>query len=205
MDNENTILTALIAAISTVIVGLMSLYASQKDTGTPSQKEIYKSALTNVWEPLDRILSYQSITATANIVHKIETIISDNYLMIPPEFIKEFGILKQKDNIQESDFTKLRIITASYFNWMRKHLGYPSDRKKIKIEFTPRSRRDILLTTIGYGMLLFTISIVTIMTLLSVMMLYEKKQLASTDYLIIAAALLGVISMFHLTINQPKR
>ena len=205
MNTDNPVLAAIIAATSAVIVGFINLLSSKKDTAIPSQKEIYSSALNTVWEPLDKLFTLHSATSPQDKLHQIDTIISDNYKLVPTEFMKEYASLKQLHKINESDFTRIQMISSSYFNWMRKYLGYPYNEKKIKVEFTPKTRRDILLSSLGYIALLLITIIVGLMVLFSIMMLYANDRLSVVDYLALAAALLGIVVTWHLTLNQPRK
>lgn len=205
MNNENPVLAAVIAATAAIIVGFMNLHSSKKDTGTLSPKEIYNLALNTVWEPLDKIFTLHPTSDPQAKLQQIDIIVSDNYKLIPPEFIKEYRVLKQTDKLKESDFLRIKMISTSYFNWIRKNLGYPFDRTKIKTAFTPKSGRDILLSALGYMALLIITSIVALILLFNLTLLQINDRLSVSDYMFIAVALLGIIATWHITLNQPRK
>ena len=205
MNSENPILAAVIAATSAIIVGFMNWHSSRKDTGMPSQNVIYLSALNDVWEPLDRLFTLHLASDPQNALHQIDTIVSANYKLIPPEFIREYQVLKHIDKPKNDDFTKARIISASYFNWIRKYFGYPYDGRKITTRFTPTSKRDIILATLKYGALFLITSVVALILLFSLMLLQTNDRLSFTDYLAIASALLGIVVTWHITLNHPQK
>ena len=205
MNSENSVLAALIAGISTVIVGLLSLFSSSKDTGAPSKKTIYEMELNAVWEPLDQLLSYQPISDSASILTKIELIVSENYKLIPPEFIREFTRLKQVRKLKPTDFSKAQEITSSYFNWIRKNLGYPFDKEKILIEYSPTSGRDIFITIVGYGLFILTAVIISLISLFSLIMLYTNDRMSGYDALALSITMLGVVVTINLMLRQQTK
>lgn len=205
MTNDNPVLAAVIAGVSSIIVGILSLYSSKKEAPSPSKREIYIAQLNCVWEPLDKLLSFTGFTDPSNALQCISTLISENYKLIPNELLTAFSSIKQKQKLTKSDFRIITEISASYFHWTKRYLGYPYDRKKIKIEYSPRSATDIFLFSLGNVLLLLLFTIGGFALVFSVMLLVVNDRLSLSEQIMLCMTLIGVISTMAMVFNQPRK
>lgn len=202
---DNSVLVAVIAGIFSVIVGLISLLASKKVPITPSKRDIYLEQLTKVWEPLDRLLSLSQTVDSVAALKSINTVVHENYKLIPKELLCEVISLNRKNELSPSDLRKASEIIGSYFHWTKKYLGYPYDRKKIKIEYSPRSGMDIFFVTFGNLVLLAVFCLGAIAFVGSITLLYMNNRLSFKDHLTLIITLLGMLSILWMVAFQPRK
>lgn len=151
------------------------------------------------------MLSLSQPVDSAAALKSINTIIYENYKLIPKELLCEVNFLNQKKNLSSADLRKVTEIIGSYFHWTKKYLGYPFDKKKIKVEYSPRSGMDIFYVSLGYFIffLLFGFSIFTLAG--SVILLGINERLSFHEHLLLTITLLCVLSTLSMVVFQPRK
>lgn len=145
----NEIYSALISGVFSLIVGFIGLFAGRKDTKSISQKRILEAQLSNVLEPMVKLLTISRPCGPLEPLNSLMDIVSSNYKLVPKQILCEINVLREKERPCTSDFHKLSIIVSSYYNWTCRYLGYPYDRSQIKMEYTHNSLIKIVLVTVS--------------------------------------------------------
>lgn len=205
MNDESTIVTAIIAAVSAITVGLMSLFRPKREDRTPSKREIYETQLNLVWEPIDKIFSYQRLTDPNGAFRMITAIFSENYKLIPNELINEVLPLMDKEDITTSDLRKIQTISSAYFHWTKRYLGYPYDRKKIMKEYPPKSRIATILSGIVQGLFYGLMLIAVLTVIIMLLLLIENDRITIPDWSILVLAVCSLVFSTLLSITDYRR
>lgn len=130
--------------ISAFVVGLFSAvsafcgWLTSRGRRTERNK-IRINQLSCFYEPLDHLLSFKQDNSPQQILGEITELMENQYRHATPDVQNEIMKLVRKDDLVNNDFSELQKMTSSIYNWLRRSLGYPYDKKKIIYDYLPRS------------------------------------------------------------------
>lgn len=130
------IMKAVIAAAASVITCVLGLTVGKSNGGRKeSSKDLAQEQLNKIFMPLDIVLTSNS--TPENKLIEVGKIVSNEYVLVPPELLKEWNTLSCKKTITDADLAFLKKWIGTRFEWARKVLGYPYDKKRIDKKLTP--------------------------------------------------------------------
>ncbi len=138
-----TIISTIITAIASLVTCVLGIYAGKSDNRNPSIKKIREDQLFKVFSPLEQKLSLNSGYDPSLLISDIKEAIENNFPLIPPVFLDEFVKISKIENPTEADFEKIKSIISSFYNWLRKVLGYPYDEHEISPYIIPAIERKL--------------------------------------------------------------
>lgn len=138
-----TIISTIITAIASLVTCVLGIYAGKSDSRNPSIKKIREDQLFKVFSPLEQKLSLNSDYDPPLLISDIKEAIENNFPLIPPVFLDEFVKISKIENPTEADFEKIKLIISSFYNWLRKVLGYPYDEHEIYPYIIPAIERKL--------------------------------------------------------------
>jgi hypothetical protein len=130
--------------ISAFVVGVFSAlsafcgWLTSRGRRTERNK-IRINQLSCFYEPLDHLLSFKQGNSPQHILGEITELMEKQYRHATPDIQNEIMKLVRKDDLVNNDFSELQKMTSSIYNWLRRSLGYPYDKKKIIYDYLPRS------------------------------------------------------------------
>lgn len=128
---DPAIVNTLITSSASIVVAALGLMAGKRDIAKMSNRKIYELQLNSLFAPMDKLLELPLRMNPQDILDELLTLIKENYTIVPPIILYEIQRLSLLETISNTSFEKLKEMTASYFNWLRKYLHYPYDREKI--------------------------------------------------------------------------
>lgn len=128
---ESSLLKIIFSGIFNILVAAATAYVGR----FPIRKNariVREKQLQAVYLPLEKLL--QSDLKTKRKLTAAKRIVSDNYLIFPPQIRKKIYAL---DNDPNPDLRELEVMVRSYFEWTRRNLNYPYDIWAIIGKYTP--------------------------------------------------------------------
>lgn len=141
LDLTNTLITA----ASTIIVAFLSFLTGRKDVASISRREVREYQISNVLGPMDLLLTFTEEKTPEEFLSALLKIVEQSYKYIPVIIQNEIIKLKRSEKLDNLSFSHLRTVVASYYNWNKRAMGYPYDRKMIHSKFTPNTDRNNLI------------------------------------------------------------
>lgn len=194
---------AIINGAFLIIGGFIGHLSAIRNARNSTSKQIYAEQLTCLWEPLEKMFLFEAHTDLHEMRRKIAALIRDNYKLVPKDYLAEFSKLSRRKVLSANDFEKLRIISASYYNWTKRNLGYPYEPKKILLEYNPDSRRKILATVIAYGIYLLLMAFACIILCLHIGRLYYSAPYQVPGWLVTVCSYIALISLAWSIFSKP--
>ena len=145
---DPSIINTIITAFVSILTCLIGLHAGRKDSGSPSMKKVSEQQLEQLFLPMERLLSLGCQQDAKGLMSNLFQIIYSNLLFVPPVLLAEFRRISAIEDPMDSDFSKLREIVSSFYNWTRKALGYPYDKAAIKRRFIPTYERNAAISQV---------------------------------------------------------
>lgn len=136
---DPTIISTAITAVGSIITGYIAVRAGKKSSSSLSSRELREIQLIELFEPMDKYLSFRIGLTPSELLKKIVFLVEQQYRNVPPSVFNEVNDLQRNADLSDKDFNKLRRIVSSFYNWLRKNLGYPYDSQKIDSDYTPPS------------------------------------------------------------------
>lgn len=124
------VISAIISALAGVIMGFFGWLAGKSNRTV--KKTLWDEQLKNLYEPLDYLLSFSNKKSAYELLHEINSIISEHYRYLTPDVQNELNILCKKEDLSMSDFQNLKMLVSSTYNWLRKKLSYPYNKTSIR-------------------------------------------------------------------------
>ena len=200
-DLYNTIISGAFA----LAVGLIGVYAGRKDARSIAQRKIYEMQLTELWEPIIKELLLSNAADPIDTYNKVQQITYQNYTLVPNDLLREIDRLGNKNELADADFTCVKEISASHYNWIRRSLGYPHDSRRIKLEHTPKSKTNILFYICfnGLSILLFFTSLLIVFSHYAA--LVDGIHLNTPEWMLRWSTYILVIGFAWMLFNLPHR
>lgn len=129
--------TTVISSVSSIVVGLLALFAGRNDASAVSIKELRKAQVSNLLGPIDMRLSFSGCETPVELLKSITEIVEKNYDLTPEIIKNAICDLSSKKHLSRSDFDYLAEIVASLYNWTKKQIGYPYAPQKIVKKYRP--------------------------------------------------------------------
>ena len=157
------VLGAIITAIAGFATSIFTYIASNQVRDR--RRNLRLEHLTNLYEPLVKILSYHKYTMPEAKRKAISELVEKQYRYATPRIIKEIQNLP--GTVDESCFNQLREIVMTIYNWHLKKLGYAYDKDYtgfwhlFKTDYVPKAwkRNFQLIDVTVYIALFFSLTI----------------------------------------------
>ncbi len=132
---SGTIVAALIAFTSTIIVCVLGILSNRKNTATHKQRhELYQYLLTNVYQPLH--VAYLNNGLSKEFVSKLGSVHEAHAAYVPPQIETRIISLQKDIKKKEIDYHDVRLneiikYIDSDYNEIRRYLGLAYAKKRI--------------------------------------------------------------------------
>lgn len=172
MDQD--IISTLITAVASVFVGFLGIIAGRKSQAEKaiSEKTLLRALLFDIFTPLDR--AFQNAASPNEILVLMERILNDCYVEFPPFLLFELSRLKQKPDLENKDFIPVREFVATNFEWLRKRLGYPYNKRRIVKKWSPKYERTVIVQFVLLIMLIMLWGMAAMITLTAIPTLIQS-------------------------------
>lgn len=193
------VITALIAAVASLI-GVFAKQYFQYRCKTLTYRERKQKQLTELFEPIEKVFFVYPYADPNWQFYQVFDIVKANLSIVPVSFLQEVKDCRNQKIITKEKMDALHEKASSYYNELRKILGYPyttppitiSMRLKFVLELLAEGNILIWLALIGFilGLIIFVVSFFTIDTSLFTI---PKLRLIS-----LGALLISIISFLTL-------
>lgn len=95
--------------------------------------------LHNFYEPMDYPLNFKPVDSPVQTLSDAACLVAEQYRYTTPDIQLELRRLLKADNLTDNDLEELRSMVSSVYNWLRRSLGYPYDKKLINYDYLPKS------------------------------------------------------------------
>lgn len=119
------VIVAIITGIFTIINGFVTYKITKFNFREPKLNSILEKQYESVFAPLHKIIFYERGLAQKETYNYISRIISDNYMLVPPEIL---------DAIANEDKVLYRRLITKAYDGARSRLGYTQFKKKLDKE-----------------------------------------------------------------------
>ena len=126
---DASIVSALISAGASIAMFFAGTLSGKSSVLGKYREEIYKVQIHSIFEPL-----MKSADGDTFHIDEIEAVVTNNYSLVPQAIFKEYQTLKLQD---EPDFANFKAMLVSYYNWTKKQIGYPYDKRSISSIYFP--------------------------------------------------------------------
>ena len=151
---DATIITAIINSIAGLAIGALGLRAGVARTQGSQAHEIRQKQLDELLTPLQKFLFYDPELESTDSITKIRTLTENCFEIIPPLLLTALEPFLANDTLPNASAKQLKPIVSSFYNWTRRSLGYPYNRRMIKANAVPHTERNSLIEAIAYLALL---------------------------------------------------
>ena len=190
---DSSIVCSLISLLSAIVIFALERLLPLK-TKVPRKLDIKYLQLTQLFEPIKKILFLSSNADIISLAPKITQIVHCNLSLVPQELYDIVIKINQSNSINEEQCCELRRIVDDNYNYLCESLGFPCPSS------TPKTKRLALLCDkIETNIHLFLIIVCVILTI-TFMIAHTIKELAVLATIIVSfiAALLFVVGILML-------
>lgn len=138
---DASIVNAAITSVASVVTCLIGLHAGRKSSDRSSVQKIREKQLNCLFLPLEQQLTFASHKDATEVIKNMTLIIRENLSLVPPVLLDEFLRLSNTKTPTPENLSALSGIINSFYNELRKSLGYPYDKDAIKIDNIYVSKR----------------------------------------------------------------
>lgn len=131
------VISAVVAGVFSALTGLFGWLTSR---GKKSErKQLRQEQLGCFYEPFDYLLSFKPSVSPEDTLADIVCLMAEHYRHATPGIQQEITRLLQKETLNAEDFSDLRKMVSSVYNWLRRSLNYPYDKKQINYKHLPQT------------------------------------------------------------------
>lgn len=128
---------AIISGTVSLAVGVIGALVHKDRVSGKKREQLRRDQLALLYEPImafflfraDTLLSREEVLAISELLAKHNSIAAPALVLTWQEYLKN----------GKNDSSKFENALFSNYNWVKKSLGYPYDREKIKLEYVPKS------------------------------------------------------------------